>query len=84
MDQRPLWPPGDGQATAASILEDFAAPGRARSAPQTTPPEKPFYSQASIAKFYADKLAGKFRGREAEVAQVEADIFQAQHEGRIQ
>jgi len=82
----PLASPANGQGNGSGkpSLEDFAAPGRARSAPQPTPPEKPFYSQASIAKFYADKLAGKFRGREAEVAQVEADIFQAQHEGRIQ
>lgn len=73
-----------GNGSGKPSLADFAAPGRARSAPQNLPPDKPMYTQAWIAKFYADKLAGKYRGRETDVAAVEADIFQAQHEGRIQ
>ena len=77
-------PPANGSGSGKPSLEQFAAPGRARSAPQNLPPEKFVYTQAWIAKFYADKLAGKYRGRDDDVAAVEQDIFAAQHEGRIQ
>ncbi len=76
---------GNGQASEKPSLMDYAAPGRARSAPQSElPPEKPVYSQAQIAKFYADMRTGKYKGREADAAAIESDIFRAQHEGRIQ
>lgn len=81
---RPAAPPlPNGQASGRPTLEDFAAPGRARSGPQTLPPDKPIYTQAQIAKLSADKMAGRYRGREAELAAIEQDIFQAQHEGRL-
>jgi hypothetical protein len=48
------------------------------------PPDKPVYTHAWIAKFMDDKRVGKFRGREAEAEAIERDIYQAQHEGRIQ
>jgi len=75
--------PSNGHASGKPSLEDFAAPGRARSAPQELPPDKPVYSQAWIAKFMADKRTGKYRGREADADAIERDIYQAQHEGRI-
>lgn len=77
-------PPPVGQPAQPS-LEELAAPGRARSAPQgqQLPPEKPIYSPADITKFMAEKMNGKWRGREAEAAAIEQDIFRAQHEGRI-
>lgn len=76
-------PPPSGQPVAPT-LEDFAAPGRARSAPQSPmPPEKPVYTSASIARFFHDKLQGKWKGRENDAALIEQDIFAAQHEGRI-
>jgi hypothetical protein len=65
-------------------LEDFAAPGRARSAPQgNLPPDKPMYTAAWIAQFTQDKLRGVYRGREADADAIERDIYVAQHEGRI-
>lgn len=86
-------PPGTSQAQAPSAppasgsgrpsLEDFAAPGRARSAPAPTAVDKPIYTHAQIAKFMQDKLTGKWKGREADADAIEADIFQAQHEGRV-
>jgi hypothetical protein len=76
-------PPANGSASERPSLEDFAAPGRARSAPQNLPPEKPVYTQAQIAQFATDKRKGLYRGREAEAEAYERDIFQAQHEGRI-
>ena len=74
----------NGNGSGKPSLEDFAAPGRARSAPQDLPPDKPVYTTAEITKFFADKRVGKWRGREAEAEAIERDIFQAQHEGRIQ
>ncbi len=76
-------PQGQGNGSGKPSLADFAAPGRARSAPQQLPPDKPTYTQAQIAKFSADKLMGRYRGREADAEAIERDIFQAQHEGRI-
>jgi len=74
----------NGNGSGKPSLEDFAAPGRARSGPQQLPPDKPVYSSAWIAKFTQDKLRGVYRGREADADAIERDIFQAQHEGRIQ
>ena len=74
---------GQGNGSGKPSLEDFAAPGRARSAPQELPPDKPVYTSAFIAKFMADKRTGKYRGREADADAIERDIYQAQHEGRI-
>lgn len=65
-------------------LEQFAAPGRARSEPQSNlPPGKPTYTRAQLQTFWKDKREGKWRGREADAEAIERDIFQAQHEGRI-
>lgn len=67
-------------------LEDFAAPGRARTAapaPPTGPTEKPIISRAEISAFYRDVAAHKYRGREEEQANLEKQIFEAQAEGRI-
>lgn len=72
---------GSGQRPS---LADYAAPGRARSGLQELPPDKPVYTNAQIARFYADMRVGKWKGREADAAAIEQDIFQAQHEGRIQ
>jgi hypothetical protein len=82
--QRSAAPPlPNGNGSGQPSLEDFAAPGRARSAPQPLPPEKPMYTQAQIARFSDDKRKGLYRGREAEVEAIERDIYQAQHEGRL-
>jgi hypothetical protein len=65
-------------------LEDFAAPGRAKtSAASGAPVEKPIITRAQISQFYAQSAAGGYRGREAEKAQLEAMIFDAEREGRI-
>lgn len=44
---------------------------------------KPIYTPASIAQFFKDRGLGKFKGKEAEAEAIEADIFAAQKEGRI-
>lgn len=67
-------------------LETLAAPGRAKSAAPTEPggpAEKPTFTRAEIAKFYADVNAGRYRGREADRSRIEKQIFDAGREGRI-
>jgi hypothetical protein len=64
-------------------LDQFAAPGRAKSAAGPAPAEKPFFTRAQIATFYAASTAGKFAGREAERDKIERQIFEAQREGRV-
>jgi hypothetical protein len=45
--------------------------------------EKKTYTQAEVSQFYTDSAAGKYKDRPEEKAQMEADIFAAQSEGRI-
>ena len=75
---------GRSEPPAKMSLEKLAAPGRAKSAAATSAPaEKPIFTRAQIAKFYADAAAGKFKGRDAERDRLEAQIFSAEREGRI-
>ena len=76
---------GRTEAPANKVsLENLAAPGRAKSAAATNAPaEKPIFTRAQIAKFYADAAAGKFKGRDAERDRLERQIFEAEREGRI-
>lgn len=65
-------------------LQDLAAPGRAKTAAASgAPAEKPFFTRAQIAAFYADCATGKYRGKDAEKDRMEKSIFDAQQEGRI-
>lgn len=65
-------------------LEDFAAPGRAKSAATGhVPAEKPVYTRAFISKFYTDCAAGRWRGKDDERKRIDADISAASIEGRI-
>jgi hypothetical protein len=62
----------------------LAAPGRAKSAASASAPaEKPFFTGAQIAKFYAEVASGKFRGNEAEKDRIEAQIFEATRNKRV-
>ncbi|CAB4125163.1 hypothetical protein UFOVP55_69 [uncultured Caudovirales phage] len=64
-------------------LESLAAPGRAKSAAASAPTEKPIFTRSQIAAFYAEVASGKFRGRDADKAKKESQIFEAQRDGRI-
>lgn len=66
-------------------LETLAAPGRAKTAAGNSgaPAEKPIFTRAQIAKFYADSTAGKYRGKEKERDALERQIFEAERDGRI-
>lgn len=76
---------GRTEAPANKVsLENLAAPGRAKSAAATNAPaEKPIFTRAQIAKFYADATAGKYKGREADRDRLERQIFEAERDGRI-
>jgi len=77
-------PDDEGQRLSKVPLESLAAPGRAKSAAgNATPAEKPFFTRANIAAFYANVAAGRYRGKDAEKANLEKQIFEAQREGRI-
>lgn len=76
----PPVPPAVQQPTMS--LADFAAPGRAHSVAQQ-PADKPVYTAQDITRFYTEAASGKWRGREAEKAAIDADIILAQREGRI-
>jgi len=68
----------------ASKLEMQVAPGRASaSSPTPSPRAEKTYTREAIASFFRDKLQGKYKGREAEAAATERDIFMAQREGRV-
>jgi hypothetical protein len=77
--------PAPAEAPAKVDLKDLAAPGRAKSAAgaSSAPAAKPIFTRAEIAAFYADQVQGKFRGRDADAARIEQQIWEAQREGRI-
>jgi hypothetical protein len=73
----------DSQETRPS-LEQYAAPGRAKTAAGSTPPaEKPIITRAQIDRFYKDVAAGSYRGRDGEKDRAEQMIFEAMSDGRI-
>lgn len=79
---------GPGQGTATTVpkvpLQSLAAPGRAKTAAgNNAPAEKPIFTRAQIAAFYADIAANKYRGRDVDKNKMESQIFEAQREGRI-
>lgn len=82
-------PPGNGNGYVppanggGARLEDFVAPGRAASSGGGGAPDKRIWTKQEIASFFDDRRRGRWRGREAESLQVEADIFAATTEGRI-
>lgn len=67
-------------------LAEQAAPVSAGSAPapvEATPAPRQMLSQKFVQTFYRDVALGRYKGREAEVARVEAEINSAAAEGRI-
>jgi hypothetical protein len=79
---------GNGAASAppaSNGLERFAAPGPTRSAPASSraPAGPQHFTTGDITRFYTDRTAGRWKGREAEANAYEAEIFKAQRAGRI-
>lgn len=71
--------------TPAVPLESLTAPGRAKPAggEQPSSAEKPVFTRAQIAEFYASVRRGAFVGREVEKDRQEREIFAAQREQRV-
>jgi len=68
-------------------LESFAAPGRAKAsasaAPTAGPDDKEIITRAQVQEFYKLVNQGHYRGRDAEKADLETRIFNANRDGRI-
>jgi len=76
--------PAPAPQPARPTLEALAAPGRARTSAQpNAPAEKQIITTADIDAFYAAVRRGAYRGREAEQASLEQELFAAQREGRV-
>lgn len=74
----------NGRKAPVVSLGQFAAPGRAKAGePPAKPQAKQPISRQFIKQFYNDVSAGRYANRAAEQAQIEADIFAANAEGRI-
>lgn len=66
-----------------SLATQVAPNGAAAPAPAPSPTAKPILAAKFIEKFYSDVAKGRYVGKDAEVARIEADINQAAAEGRI-
>jgi hypothetical protein len=74
----------NNRAAAATELEQQVAPGRSRGGSAAATPASPkTYSPKDIQKFFDDVRSGKYKGRDADRARIERDIFAAQRENRI-
>lgn len=85
VDPQPGTPTPPAPQPQRPSLEQFAAPGRAKSPAGGSPPpvEKPIITTSQIDAFYAMVRRGEFAGRDEEKDRLERMIFEAQHEGRV-
>jgi len=76
-------PPTARPNSTTSELERQIAPGRpmATAAPTQDAPRQ--WTTQDVTKFYDDVMRGRYKGREAERAEMERDLFKAQAEGRM-
>lgn len=76
---------GVGQTHQSSDpREDLVAPGKS-SGSNNNPQQgqKKIWTMLEVNQFYKDVQTGKYRGREADYQKIDAEIFQANREGRI-
>jgi hypothetical protein len=66
-------------------LADLAVPGRGTTATPPAPgaPDRRIWTANEITQFYRQNREGRWQGREAEAARIEADIIAAGREGRV-
>lgn len=72
-----------GQVTPPPMAELAAPAPGVDGAPAPTPVPGKTWTNAQVKQFYADKAAGRYKGREGEAKALEADIFKAAGENRI-
>jgi hypothetical protein len=71
-------------ARPSASAESLVTPSGGASNPAPAAPvQKQLVSQKFVQTFYNDQARGKYRGREAEAARIEAEINTAAEEGRI-
>lgn len=75
--------PNTRSPAAQTELEKQVSPGRGRTVEAPSQGNKKTFSGSQITQFFTDKANGVYRGREAEAAQIENDIFAATREGRV-
>lgn len=75
--------PANPAPKKTSSLDKQVSPSNVASAPPSAPAGKPIYKQSDIQSFYADVAKGKYRGRDAEVIEIEQLINEAIAEGRV-
>lgn len=75
--------PASGKTSAAAHLAKQVSPSSSAASPAPRNPAKNTYTVSEVQSFYRDVQSGKYRGRDAEAAQLEASINQALAEGRI-
>jgi hypothetical protein len=79
--------PGNGQTQAGGRrLDEWASPGRAAGSSlpgNGATAERRVWTNREISQFYRERTDGKWRHREAEAYQLEADILAAGREGRV-
>lgn len=80
--QAPPAPAAPAKPSASAQLAKQVSPSSAAS-PAPRAPVKNTFTVAEVQSFYRDVQSGKYRGRDAEVAALEASINQALAEGRI-
>jgi hypothetical protein len=70
---------------AAAGMQSLITPSEGGGAPPAppAPPARQLITQDAVQRFYNDVAKGRYRGREAEQAQIEAEINLAAQEGRI-
>lgn len=68
---------------APSPLDTLVAPGQPLASGAASAPQGHMWTQSDINEFYRDVNSGKFKGREAQKANIEADLIAASTQGRI-
>lgn len=76
---------GETPQTPAPVAQPNIQPAPSNTGTDNNPPvqNQKIWSRAEIKKFYADKAAGVYRGRDEEATALEQDIFLAQQQGRV-
>lgn len=68
---------------AAATIHNFEPGGPGGGGIPPNPTQVKIWTRAEIAQFYREMREGVYRGKEAEAAALEKDIFAAQREGRV-
>jgi hypothetical protein len=74
---------GDASRIIRFFRDFMQAAGRQAQSRTAAAGDRPTYTRAQIAWFYNQHRRGAYKGREADWARQEADLYAAQREGRV-